>query len=133
MYRPGNDPVSTRLLPGDLSAVRVDRAARRHRAGAAAGVRPGPVDRARHALGDRVDERARPAGVLVVGQRVLPLHPRLGGQAGLADLDELGAARLGDAELLERAEQDGKLVDTELRVPAELFVARRGPARLEVD
>src|SRR4029077_11236488 len=98
-------------MPAAVPAARRTRTAGRPRAGAAAGVYPGPVHRARHALGDRVDELARPAGVLVVGQRLLPRPPRLGGQAGLADLDELGAARLRDPELLERAEQDGKLVD----------------------
>ena len=72
MYRQVKIPLE-RLLR-HLPALGVHRAAGRDRAGPAAGVHPGPVDRARHALGHRVDELQRPAGVRVIGQRALALH-----------------------------------------------------------
>src|SRR5260370_25741103 len=97
--------VATRPSGRNLLAVGVDRAAGGDRAGPGAGVDPGPEDRAGHAGRDGFDQVLGPARLRVVGQRALPLNLGPQGHAGrLADLDELRAARLGQAELLERAE-----------------------------
>ena len=73
------------------------RAAALHGAVAAVVVALGLEDRAGHALGDPVDEPARPLGVLVGGRRRLRLdaHPR--GVRALADLDQLRSAGLDQA------------------------------------
>jgi len=75
-----------------------------------------------------------PAWVGIGGQGALPLHlgPRCH-PGGLADLDQLSAARLGEAEVPERAERHRELVDAELRMAVQLVGARRGAAGLQVD
>ncbi len=59
----------------DLLPVGVDRAAGDHGAGAAAGVDPGPEDRARHAGRDRVHQVLGPAGLGILGQRAAAAGP----------------------------------------------------------
>ena len=117
-----------------LFAVGMDRAAGGDRAGAAAGVHPGLEDGPGHPGRDGLHQVLGPAWLLILGQRALPLH--LGAQrhpGRLADLDELRATRLGQAEPLEGAEQHRQLVDAELRVPTELVLVRRAAAGLQVD
>jgi hypothetical protein len=116
-----------------LLALGVDGAAGGYRAGAATWIHPGLEERAGHSRRHRFHQVLGPGGVRVIGQRGLPLNLGARGQAGLSDLDQLGAAGLGQAEPLERAKQHRELVDAELRMPVQFLLARSAAAGLEVD
>ena len=132
--RPATRWPSWRRPGSDLLAVGVDRAAGRDRAGPAAGVDLGPEDRARHPAATVSTRSLAQPGSGSSASAPCRCTLARGGHAGrLADLDELGAARLGQAEPLERAEQHRQLVDAQLRMPVELVLARRAAAGLQVD
>src|SRR5215467_14035092 len=118
--------------PGHLLAVGVDGAAGPDRAVPASWVHPRLEQRARHARRHGLDQVACPVRFRVVGQRLLRLHPDPGGQARVAHLDQLCPARLGQAEPLERPEQDGELVHAELGVPVQVRGRHRGGPGLQV-
>ena len=130
---PGRPPRRSRSA-GYLLAVGVDRAAGGDGAGAAAGVHPGPEDGSGHPGRDGLHQVLGPGRIRVVGQGLLPLYlgPHRHARR-LADLDQLRPARLGQAELLERAEQDGELVHAELRMAGELVLPWCAGAGLQVD
>src|SRR5215469_7132322 len=117
---------------GHLRAALVYRAAGRDRADPATGVGRGVEHRPGHSLRHGLHEIPRPARFRVAGQRALLLHPRPGGQPGPAHLHKLGAAGPGQAQVLERAQHHGELVDAELRVPVQLLIGRAARPGLEV-
>src|SRR5215469_17923228 len=116
-----------------LPAPFVHWAARRDRADPTPGVGGRGEDRAGHSGRDGLDQLGGPAGIGVVAERTLGLHPGTSRQASLAHLDELGPARLRQAELLERTQLYGQLIYPKLRMPVQFCVGRPARSGLQVD